>query len=63
MKEKVANFIDFYQRQDVNERRRIREEFLKTSGLSYPAWYAKLQRKKFSALEIRALEDICHQEF
>lgn len=63
MKEKVEKFILFYQQQDIAERRRIREEFIKKSRLSYPGWYAKLHRKVFSALELDALGSICGQSF
>lgn len=63
MKEKVENFIVFYQHQEIAERRRIREEFLRESRMSYPAWYAKLHRKVFSALELAALGKICGKYF
>ena len=41
MKEKVKNFIVFYQQQEIGERRRIRDEFLRESRMTYPAWYAQ----------------------
>ena len=60
---KVENFIVFYKKQDVNERRRIRDEFLKKSKLTYPGWYAKLRRQVFSFLELSLLGEICKKEF
>lgn len=63
MKEKVQNFILFYQQQDIEEKRRIREEFMAKSKISYPGWYSKLHRKVFTALELDALSDICNTNF
>lgn len=63
MKEKVENFIVFYKKEDVVERRRIRDEFLKKSKITYPGWYAKLQRKVFSFLELSVLSEICKRDF
>ena len=63
MKQKIENFIVFYHSQDLQKRREIRDEFLSRSGLSYPSWGSKLTRKKFSPLEIDALESICNLSF
>lgn len=63
MKEKVKNFIVFYHQQEIGERRRIRDEFLRESRMTYPAWYAKLHREVFSALELAALGKICGKCF
>lgn len=63
MKQKVENFIVFYDKQTIEERRRIREEFLERSGITYPGWYAKLSRKTFTRLELSALGNICKRKF
>lgn len=63
MKEKVEKFIAFYRGQKIEEKRRIREEFLQKSKMSYPAWYSKMSRKVFSQLEIEALSEITGEDF
>lgn len=63
MDKKVEKFIVFFKKQDIEERRRIRDEFLKKSCLTYPGWYNKLHRKTFSVLELAALGSICKQKF
>lgn len=63
MVEKIKKFILFYQQQGVGERRRIRDEFMAKSGISYPGWYAKLHRKSFTSLELDALSNICNADF
>lgn len=51
-------FDDYYKSIPFQEQKRVREEFLKASELSYPSWFTKRQRGSFTALEIGALKKI-----
>ena len=63
MGEKSNNFVMYYKSQDMKKKKEIREAFLEKSRLSYPAWYSKLARRKFSILEIDVLVKICGTVF
>lgn len=55
---------EFLKELSEEERSRIRDEFLKVSGLAYPSWYNKFSGKiKFSRLELVALGNICNVNF
>lgn len=51
-------FEEYYKSIPFHEQKRVRDEFLKVSELSYPAWFTKRQRGTFSALEMGALKKI-----
>jgi len=57
MGEKSNNFVTYY------KKKAIREAFLEKTSLSYPAWYSKIARRKFSVLEIDVLVKICGTVF
>ena len=40
------------------ERAALRDKFLEVSGISYPAWYGKLNGSPFTKLELAALSEI-----
>ena len=55
---------EFLKELSEEERSRIRDEFLKVSGLAYTSWYNKFSGKiKFSRLELVALGNICNVNF
>ncbi len=56
-------FIEYYFTLSPKEKQRVRDEFLKSSGISYPTWYSKLNRNNFSILEMKELSRICNLEF
>lgn len=61
MDKKVFNkqkFDAYYDSLPLDEKRRVRDEFLKVSGLSYPAWFTKRRRGNFSTLQIQAMKKI-----
>lgn len=58
------DFIEYLKGLEEQEKLRIREEFLKMTGLSYPTWYGKISGNgKFSRLELIALGNICNENF
>ena len=59
MEEKSSKFILYYKSFDTDKKRMIREAFLERTSLSYPSWYSKLARKRFSKLELEVLVKIC----
>lgn len=61
--ENVEKFVRFYRTKEQDERREIRDKFLAASGLVYTSFYHKLSIKKFSLLELRALCEICGEDF
>ena len=63
IKKQKIGFISYYDALDPTEKKRVREEFLKKSELSYPAWFTKIRRKSFTALERKALQEICNTKF
>ena len=55
---------EFLKELKEDERMRVRDEFLKVSGLAYPSWYNKISGKvKFSRLELVTLGNICNVNF
>lgn len=63
IKKQKIGFISYYDTLDPTEKKRVREEFLKESELSYPAWFTKIRRNSFTALERKALGEICKTQF
>lgn len=57
------NFREYYMALPKQERAALRDKFLEVSGISYPAWYGKLNGSPFTKLELSALRDICGHEF
>ena len=53
-----SKFDEYYDSLPITEKKRVRDEFLKVSGISYPAWFTKRQRGTFSVLQIDALKKI-----
>lgn len=53
----------YYKDLTEDKKKYVREEFLKMSGLSYPAWFTKRQRGSFTLLEIDALKRITGRSF
>jgi len=62
-KKQKIGFISYYHALDLIEKKRIRDEFLKETELSYPAWFTKIRRNNFSPLERKALQNICNTKF
>lgn len=60
--EKIS-FRDYYFSLPTEEQRKLREEFLSRSGLSYPSFYGKLHRKKYRPLERNLLEELTGETF
>ena len=56
-------FKDYFNSLSTGASNDIRDEMLKTSGMSYPSFYDKLRNDKWKPLEISELERICKQEF
>ena len=55
---------EFLKELSEDERMKVRDEFLKASGLAYPSWYNKFSGKvKFSRLELVTLGNICKMNF
>jgi len=52
------NFREYYMALPKQERAALRDKFLEVSGISYPAWYGKLNGKPFTKLELAALSEI-----
>lgn len=59
---KVA-FQAYYEGLNVEEKQRVRDEFLKATGLSYPSWFTKRSRGVFSPLELAELKRITGRDF
>lgn len=60
---KKKSFLEYYSEVNSAEKKRIRDSFIKESGLSYPSWYSKLARKNFTPLEMKCLEELCGKSF
>lgn len=60
--EKVLNFVKIYRLSPQKERIRIRDEFMKSSGIAQTSWYGRILRASFSPLEMKELERICGRE-
>lgn len=57
------SFRDYYMTLCRQERAKLRDKFLEVSGISYPAWYGKLNGNPFTKLELAALSEITGEEF
>ena len=51
-------FREYYMALPKQERAALRDKFLEVSGISYPAWYGKLNGSPFTKLELAALSEI-----
>lgn len=56
-------FQAYYEGLNVEEKQRVRDEFLKATGLSYPSWFTKRSRGVFSPLELAELKRITGRDF
>lgn len=56
-------FQAYYDGLSVEEKQRVRDEFLKATGLSYPSWFTKRSRGVFSPLELAELKRITGRDF
>lgn len=63
MEEINLTFKDYYKSLNSSDKVRIRNQFIQVSGLSYPAFYKKLEKNSFDLLETAALESICKTTF
>lgn len=65
MKKTIKKDVSEYLRGLTEEERmKIRDEFLRLTGLSYPSWYNKFSGNvKFSRLELVTLGNICKVDF
>lgn len=63
MGEKSNDFVLYYKKQNIKKKKAIREAFLKKTSISYPGWYSKIARGKFSILELDLLTSICGDVF
>ena len=55
---------EFLRGLNEDERMKIRDEFLRITGLAFPSWYNKYSGKtKFSRLEMVTLGKICKVDF
>lgn len=61
-KTNVKCFRDYYMALSKQERAKLRDKFLEVSGISYPAWYGKLNGSPFTKLELAALSEITGME-
>ena len=57
-KTNVKCFREYYMALPKQERAALRDKFLEVSGISYPAWYGKLNGSPFTKLELAALSEI-----
>lgn len=60
--DKVA-FQAYHDSLSEEEKQRVRDEFLKATGLSYPSWFTKRSRGSFSQLELALLKRITGRDF
>lgn len=56
-------FRAYYEPLSMEEKQRVRDEFLKVTGLSYPSWFQKRNRGVFSPLELAELKRITGRDF
>ena len=56
-------FLDYYEGLPDDEKRRVRDEFLDRTGLSYPSWYTKRTRGRMSKPELAILSEITGRDF
>lgn len=57
------SFMEYYRGLNESERVKVRDEFLKKTGLKYPSWYAKMSSGNFRKIDLIALELICKEKF
>lgn len=50
--------IDYYNSLSNDERRYLRDEILKETGISYSGFYVKLKANRFKILERRKIQEI-----
>lgn len=56
-------FERYYDSLSSEEKKRVRDEFLEATGLSYPSWFTKRSRGFFSILELQKLQEITGIDF
>lgn len=56
-------FAVYYNALTEDEKRKVRDEFLSATELSYPSWYTKRSRGTFKPLELKLLEKITGRNF
>lgn len=56
-------FVDYYKSLLLPEQKRIREQFIRETGIAYPTFYSKMKRNNYSLLERKTLENLCDQSF
>ncbi len=56
-------FYSYFKSLDVERKVEVRDRFLSESRLTLPSWYYKIKYKAFSALEQKAIEEICEMSF
>lgn len=60
--EKIS-FKDYFDSLPTEESNVVRDEMLRSSGISYPSFYGKLQSGKWKPLELKELGRITNKEF
>lgn len=60
--EKIS-FKDYFDSLPTEESNIVRDEMLRSSGISYPSFYGKLQSGKWKPLELKELGRITNKEF
>jgi len=60
--EKIS-FKDYFDSLPTEESNVVRDEMLRSSGISYPSFYGKLQSGKWKPLELKELCRITNKEF
>lgn len=56
-------FRDYYHSLDNSNRTALKCEIMKNFGISYPTFYSKLSRGKYSPLEKNEIERLCGRTF
>ena len=57
-KTKQISFREWYNSLDSLGKIKFRDQFMNISGIKYPTFYSKLQRKFFSPLEKKAIQEL-----
>lgn len=57
------SFLEYFRGLSESERVKVRDEFLKMTGLKYPSWYAKMSSGNFRKMDLIALGMICKEKF
>ena len=60
--EKIS-FKDYFDSLPTEESNVVRDQMLRSSGISYPSFYGKLQSGKWKPLELKELGRITNKEF